>query len=375
MRRANGSGSITKLKDKKRRKPWRVRVTENWEFDIETGKCRQTVKLVGNFATRKEAENALVDYLKCPYDLSGKKLTFKELYESWSEEYFRKLKSDSSARSVTSAYNYCSSLYSMPVRAIRSYHLKECMENGYVIKETGKEKGQKKYATAKTKARMKSMFNLLFDYAYERELVDRNYARAFNVSDVVGEDDEKEKRETVPFSEAEIQKLWEAKDSIRFVDMILVAVYSGWRPQELAILKAEDIDLESGIMRGGMKTKAGSNRIVPIHPLIKGIVEERMKEAESLGSEYLFNDTEGQQGINLTYDKYRGRFNKVMDRLGMTHRPHETRHTFITKAKAYGMDDNLLKLIVGHSIQDITEKVYTHRTKEDLIRAMAVIEK
>lgn len=60
-------------------------------------------------------------------------------------------------------------------------------------------------------------------------------------------------------------------------------------------------------------------------------------------SEYLFNDIEGQQGTYMTYDKYRVRFNKVMERLGLTHHPHETRHTFITKAKKAGMDEYLLK--------------------------------
>ena len=68
----------------------------------------------------------------------------------------------------------------------------------------------------------------------------------------------------------------------------------------------------------------------------------------------------------MTYDKYRKRFEKVMKCLNMSHRPHETRHTFITKAKAYNMDEYVLKLIVGHAISDITENVYTHRTVEQL---------
>lgn len=80
----------------------------------------------------------------------------------------------------------------------------------------------------------------------------------------------------------------------------------------------------------------------------------------------LFNDQNGQQGTYMTYDKYCKRFQKVMDRLKLKHRPHETRHTFITKAKAYNIDESILKLIVGHSIEDITEKVYTHRTIEQL---------
>ncbi len=39
------------------------------------------------------------------------------------------------------------------------------------------------------------------------------------------------------------------------------------------------------------------------------------------------------------------------------------------------MDEYILKLIVGHAIEDITEKVYTHRTIEQLKSEMAKITK
>lgn len=85
-----------------------------------------------------------------------------------------------------------------------------------------------------------------------------------------------------------------------------------------------------------------------------------------MNSEYLFNDENAQQGTYLTYDKYRGRFNKINKKLHLTHKPHDTRHTFITRAKSAKMDEYILKLIVGHEIDDVTEKVYTHRTMEEL---------
>lgn len=80
----------------------------------------------------------------------------------------------------------------------------------------------------------------------------------------------------------------------------------------------------------------------------------------------LFNDENGQQGTFLTYDKYRGRFAKINKKFGMSHRPHDTRHTFITLGKEANMNEYILKLIVGHAIEDVTEKVYTHRTMEQL---------
>ena len=46
--------------------------------------------------------------------------------------------------------------------------------------------------------------------------------------------------------------------------MILIGIYSGWRPQELAVLKVVDIDLEHWVYTGGLKSDAGRNRMVPM---------------------------------------------------------------------------------------------------------------
>lgn len=374
MRRANGTGNIYKMKGGKRRKPWRVRVTVGWELNPKTGRCKQNLKTLRYYASRAEAEAALVAYQECPYDLNTKDITFKELYEQWTEDYFKKLTSISSERTITSAYRYCSGLYNMKMRDIRIYHLQECMDKGYIIPDRGKEKGQKRYASACTKGRIKSMFNLMFDWAYAREIVDRNYARAFELDKETKIKQVREKRKNTIFSNEEIDLLWKNVDKIAFVDMVLCGIYSGWRPQELAILKIKDIDLELQVMYGGMKTDAGKDRCVPIHPLIQPLIEKRYAEAKELGSNYLFNDINGQQGIYMTYDKYRGRFNKVVERLQMDHHPHETRHTFITKAKRVRMEEYILKRIVGHAINDNTEKTYTHREIEELKAEMRKIE-
>lgn len=210
-----------------------------------------------------------------------------------------------------------------------------------------------------TKGRMKSLFNMMYRYALRHEIVNKDYAALCN-----SVKKEAPQKETIPFSPEEIDSLWDNVNEIPFIDMILIGIYSGWRPQELAILKTADIDLKEGTMKGGLKTDAGKNRIVPIHPLVYPLIEKRYDANE----EYLFNDVNSTQGVGkrLSYDKYRNRFNKAMDHLKLSHRPHETRHTFITKAKADHMDEYILKLIVGHTITDLTEKVYTHRTMEQL---------
>jgi len=59
MRRGNGAGQIFKVKDGKRRNPWRVRVTVGWEFDELKGRSKQIMKDLGYFPTRVKAEEML----------------------------------------------------------------------------------------------------------------------------------------------------------------------------------------------------------------------------------------------------------------------------------------------------------------------------
>ncbi len=345
----NGFGCVYKLPGK-RRNPFRAIKTDKWIYDPVTGKSKQVRFTIGYYPTREAAMIALSNYNENPYDIKTDSITFEEVYEKWSQEYFPTLSNNSSVRTITAAYAYCNDLYKMRMRDIKVSHLEGTVLNAQVGDST--------------KGRIKSLFNMMYRYALAHEICDKNYADLMFVNG--NPIKQKTQKEIVTFSQEEISLLWDNVDIIPFADMVIIGIYSGWRPQELAILKIADIDLENNIMKGGMKTGAGKNRLVPINPLIKPLIENRMKEAIALKSKYLFNDANGQQGTYMTYDKYRKRFEKVMARLKIKHRPHETRHTFITKAKACHVDEHILKLIVGHTEKDITEKVYTHRTIEQL---------
>lgn len=227
-------------------------------------------------------------------------------------------------------------------------------------------KGKERRPTAGVKARIKSMFNLMLDYALEYELIDRNYARTFNLSDDIIQEKEQSKRGHIPFKKEEIQTLWDHVNDKMYVDVVLIQCYSGWRPQELGLLELENVDLENWTFIGGMKTTAGTNRIVPIHSKIKPLIEKKYQEAVNIGSKYLINCTDTRTHMSsfmLTYDKYQSRFAKIRDELKLNpqHRAHDGRVHFVTTAKKYGVDEYAIKYIVGHSINDITEKVYTQR--------------
>ncbi len=366
MKLPNGYGSVTKLSGN-RRKPYLARVTLGWTTDEQTGKTVQNRVPIGTFKTKKEALQALAEYGDNPYDIQNNNLTLAELYQKWTGAYFPTLESESSTRTITAAWKYCHVLYDMRVKDLRARHIKGIMEDGYIIPSRGKDAGQKVHASPGTKARIKSMFNLMLDYALEYELVDKNYARTFDLSKDIIKEKEAATRGHIIFTDAEMQDLWDNVDTLRFVDWILIQCYMGWRPQELAKLEIENVNLDNQYITGGMKTSAGKNRVVPIHPRIKDLVQRNYNQAVELGSQYLFNDPLAVKGgMTITYDKYAGRFAKIMNALKFRedHRPHDPRKTFITMAKKADVDEYVIKRLIGHRITDITEGTYTERDIE-----------
>ena len=262
-------------------------------------------------------------------------------------------------------------LYKKKFRNITILDMKKCIEEGTIVCKLGSNKGNIITPSPQVKQNMKGMLNKIYDYALEGRIVNINYARNFYLDKEVFDNQEKNKVPRIPFSQQELDIMWKAKNFVPFVDMILYHCYSGWRPKEIITLKIEDVHLEEEYIVGGIKTKAGRQRTVPIHPLVKPIVEKYYNEAISIGSAYLFNDITKKKGLNgLSKDQYYSRFIKVVKQLKLNPEltPHCARHTFITKAKSreVNMNEYILKMIVGHKIQDVTESVYTHRTIEDL---------
>lgn len=349
MRLPNGFGQIAKITSKPLRRPFRAMVTVS---KTEFGK--PVCKILGYYETYNDAYGALVEYNKAPYEL-GSDLTLMDLYDKWTERYFDTLKSDSSKRTIESAWNYCKPLWYMSVQNIKTYQIKSLILEADV--------------SANMKNRIKSVFNLMFDFAVEFELVDRNPARAFTLSKTI-EIEDKESNIHTAFTEEELAKMWQSTD--RYTRIALIQCYSGWRPQELGNIRIKDVDLVTWRFTGGMKTSAGKNRTVPIHPAIREFVKSEYNYSISKNCEFLFCCDDGVSHRNnhqLTYDKYRHRFIKLFP----SHKAHDPRKTFVTLAKKYNVDEYAIKYIVGHAIQDITESTYTEREKDWLTKEIQKI--
>lgn len=365
--RSRGEGSVTY---DKRRKRYRARVTVGWELNEETGRSKQIIKTIGsNYKTKGEANAALAEYLKNPYDISNKDITFSQLYEIWFKDFIKD--HESHRYRIKSGYSYCTPLYNKKFREISILDMKNCINNATRIVERGKYKGEKKIASPSCKEAMKYIFNHMYSYAIEARIVDRNYAKEFTLDKKIFQEKEINRKEKIPLTKEELRTLWKASEFVPFADIILYACYSGWRPGELIGLKVKDVNLNDEYIRGGIKTTAGKNRVVPIHPIVKPIIEKYYNQAIEIGSEYLFNDPSKKKGVNgLSKDQYLSRFNNVITALNFRTEltPHYTRHTFINMAKSreVNMNEYILKLIVGHDIGDVTEHIYTHREIQDL---------
>ena len=341
----NGFGQISELKGLNLRKPFRAMVTVGVN---DSGKpiCR-LLKPEAYFATYNEAYEALLKYNKDPY-LFNNNLTVQELYDKWSEQHFKTI-SKGAATNVRSAWKYCDSVRNIKLIDLRGRHIKYCMDQGsYEVR------GNIKHPTANMKNVIKVMFNQMLDYAIEYELIDKNYARNFSVSKEDRKSMEENRERHIPYTDEEMNKLW-ANINNEIVGIILIQCYTGWRPKELEIMKLEDVNLELEFMKGGVKTKAGKNRVVPIHSRIYNLVK---KYYESSKSKYLFD------GFN--YTKFYNGLKTIKEELGLNinHKPHDGRAHFITQAKKYHMDEYAIKRIVGHEIKDLTEDVYTTRNLE-----------
>ena len=339
MRLPNGFGGISKLSGN-RRNPYAVRVTLGWTDD-----AKQIVKYLGYYKTRAEALKALSAYNANPYDLSGSKQTVQDIYTLW-EDWLKNDRGKDLNNIYKSAFHYSATLHKMKFVDVRKRHIQAVID-----------KCPKSHATKKN---IKLLFTQLFKFAIDRELVSTNYATLCELPTT------EMSRLHKPFTEEEISRLW-ANLSEPGVSFALVYIYTGLRPQELLNIKTADVDIEKHIMRGGIKTTAGKNRVIPIADKIEPIIKSWYDPA----NEYLCVCEKDGKPVS-TYIRLRYHYWQH-SKLLKDHLPHDGRHTCATLLDNAGVAPKTIKLIMGHSSTDITERVYTHKTIQQLIDAINLI--
>lgn len=340
LKRANSTGSIIKLGGKRRR-PWAVKVTAGWTDD-----GRQIQKYLSYHEKRGDAQIALAEYNKNPYDIDAARITFADIYERWSEIEYKKL-APKTVTGYKSAYKHCKVLHNKVFKEIRKNHLQSVVDE---------------IEAPSMKEVTKFLFNKSYRFAMENDIVQKDYSQFVELPK---RDKPKEK---IPFTEEEIKFLWDNIENIKYADFTLILLYTGMRVGELIDIDKSDIHIEERYMIGGSKTDAGKNRVIPIHKRIVPLIEKRMNEHNN---EWLFTN---KRGLRLKYSPFmKYHWKNIVECLGVEHTPHDTRHTFVSEMDRLGVNKVILKRIVGHSNSDITEH-YTHKNLPELIDAVDKIE-
>lgn len=211
-------------------------------------------------------------------------------------------------------------------RPIDSIHLDELQK---VVTDCEYSKG--------TRANIVLTAKQLWKYAISREMCEKDVAQYVVIPNG------RESEHGVPFTESDLVILW-AHTDLQIVRTILVMCYSGYR---VGALQGLEINKTDWYFRGGVKTAAGKNRIVPIHSAIRDLVPDDFPDSVPVIRRGMY---------------------AALDRLGIErHTPHDCRHTFSMLCEKYGVNDADRKRLMGHSFAgDITSGVYGHRSLEDL---------
>ena len=342
MRNPNNYGTIKKLSGNRRR-PYMVGVNPKIN-----DKGTYTYEILGYYEDRTEAMIALAEYNKNPVDLTNKNITFEEVYNLYYEDKYVKSKkqlSKASQASTRSAFKNCKSLHGKKFCDLRHSDLQKVVDDCTL-----------KYSSLEL---IVSLFNGMYAFAIREDITQRNHAEYVKIN--IADDDE----HGVRLSDASVTSLWAHTEDFPFAKVILIYLYTGWRAREFSEMKKESIDLDNMTMTGGKKTKAGKNRIIPIHPRIQGFVRELYDASHN---EYILPSKKG----NISYYKLYNSFINTLSDIGIkeNYTLHDCRHTFGSWLDDTGASNAVRNLLMGHAGIDLDEKVYIHKTVEQLREAI-----
>lgn len=331
MKNPNGYGSVYKLSGNRRR-PFIARKTIGFNE-----KGHPIYFTVGYYAKRSEAMRALAEFNGRNADMSEGDITLSGLFEKWKREKWESLSAINQAK-IRSAYRWIRHLEDKKYRLLKVQDMQKCIDA----------------CPNKTMSKR----DILLIFRRLNEVADRNGIIAKRMSQFLEVEVIPPKEKSV-FTDEQIRKIIECSDP--FAETVLMYLFTGLRKTELLTMKTKDVHPAERYMRGGIKTKAGKNRIIPIHKIIASIVDKRMKTAGALF-------------LGMSDKEFNSEWKRFMKLLEMNHTPHETRHTFRSLLDSAGGNQKCINLIMGHSSgEGIGEKVYTHKTIKELIDTVDLV--
>lgn len=345
MKRANGTGSVLKLSGNRRR-PWAVKVAGRNQY----GHVIQ--KIVSYHEKASEAQLALEEYNRTRASgtapaMDKLSLTVADVFEAWKAREYRKLK-PASISSHNAAWNKRVSRFAP--RKMRDLTLDELQS--LLDEDAGLSQSSINNDAFLIKA--------LYSYSMERDIVGKDYSRYLDIPSVGA------KRPRDALNNIQLAQLIQlAADGFPWADTALMLCYTGFRISEfLQLTRFSYHPEEGGYLQGGLKTSAGKNRIVPVHPKIRPYLAAWMEK----GGETIICGDDGAPISSLRYQEY---FHPIDEYLGTPEAtPHWCRHTFATRLHTSKADPLTVKWLMGHSAKSDITAHYTHDTIEVLKEAI-----
>lgn len=352
MRLPNGYGSVIDL-GKKRRKRYAVRIT-NGRKKNSKDQIVQTYKYLGYFEKSVAAYEFLAKYnsgqVVAEHIKYTEQPTFAEVYEEWLDHVTNKNSSpkESSLRNYKLAFNMCSDIHNMKMINIKVSDLEEIV-------------GKYKEKSKSTVLLIKTLFKKLYKHSLKHKYVQED------ITSLVDYEWSEEKTiERKEFTQDEIDMLWNNIDKPN-VDIILMMIYTGFRTSEFLGIENKNVNIKERYIIGGIKTNAGTNRTVPISKKILPLIEKYYSKE----NKYLISNPSKKKYSYPWFHAYL--WTPAMSEYHLEHTPHDTRHTLASLLDRAGANKICTKLILGHSIADVTDGTYTHKNLDDLIETIDLI--
>lgn len=342
LKRANGTGTVYKLSER-RRKPYRALATLN-------GKQ----VLIGDFERKADALLALEKIISEGGLPEFYGITVAEAREHWMSKHYPRL-SKSGVENYNTAWNYFDDkIRKAKLADIKTHHLQKIVDSAV-------EQGKSRSICEK----IKQLASQICQWGMQNDIIDKNYASFIEIRSI----DQKARE---PFTVEELTRIWHYYNNADTEDLtsgvILLLCHTGLRVDELLSMKKEDY--YNGCLHGGSKTKKGMGRSVPVPDVMLPIVEELMDQ----DGEYIVSNTQGGKfdAKNWRERRYYVTLRNVgfSEDLIRRRTPHSCRHTYATLCARSDMDDKALQDILGHEDISTTKNIYAH-TDEEYLKSVA----
>jgi integrase len=286
-------------------------------------------------------------------------ITLEALFMKWKETRAFTELSRGTQDNYTAAFKFFSEFHKTQFIKLRTFHWQKAID---LVESKG--------LSHSTMTKVKALSGILSEYAFSEDIVSKTYYKTVRIPR------QSQKKDIPIFSDLEIAKLFlHAGDPI--VDTILILIYTGMRISELLTLAKANVDTKSMLIIGGVKTDAGRDRIIPIHPKIQPLILRRYADGAMHLVEHEKEIGNAKRGTKRTihapyrYEYYCDLYYATLDRLGIRRlTPHKARHTFFTRMSERCKDKKAMAMVGGHTDPNFTERTYVQPDVERLRKAI-----